>query len=118
MRVRTPCPTLDSKGPRRTIAGAAHRWAQLEALRVVVELRAELQAEGFRFHRWVMRGKRRIGPPTHPDRPRPAFKVKRLPPEEKVSLLMAGLSAEQIWAIGVVGLSSDELNELLLRGFG
>ena len=63
-----------------------------------------------------MRGKRRIGPPTHPDRPRPAFKVKRLLHDEKAGLLRAGLSTEQVWAINIVGLGSDELNELLLRG--
>lgn len=97
-------------------AKAAHRWTWVEARRLVAELRAELTAEGFRFHRWVMRGRRRIGPPTHPDRPRPAFKVKRISAEEKVALRYAGLSAEQIWAIGIVGLGSDELNELLLRG--
>ena len=108
---------LVSKGPVSAATRAAHRWAQVEARRLVAELRGGLQAEGFQFHKWVMRGKRRLGPPTRPDRPRPAFKVKRISPEEKVSLRRAGLTAEQIWAIGVVGLSADELNELLLRGF-
>jgi|SRR5579872_2640591 len=104
---------MDLVGP---IAGAAHRWAQIETRRLVGELRATLKAEGFRFHQWVMRGDRVAGPPTHPDRPRPAFKVKTLTRDEKISLRGAGLSDEQIWAIGVAGIGSDELNELLLRG--
>lgn len=98
------------------VVGAAHRWAQIEARRLVVELRDGLRADGFRFHQWVMRGHRAAGPPTHRDRPRPAFKVKALTGDEKISLREAGLFADQIWAIGVAGLGSDELNELLLRG--
>jgi hypothetical protein len=107
---------LIAKDPRVAVAKAAHRWGPVEARRIVTALRAQLQAEGIRFHRWVMRGRRRIGPPTHPDRPRPAFKVRRLLPEERAGLRRAGLSSEQVWAINVVGLGSDELNELLLRG--
>jgi hypothetical protein len=106
---------LIGKDPGVAVAKAAHRWAPIEARRIVSALRAELQAEGIRFHQWVMRGKRRIGPPTHPDRPRPAFKVKLLQ-DERVGLRRAGMSPEQIWAINIVGLGSDELNELLLRG--
>jgi hypothetical protein len=67
-------------------------------------------------HKWVMRGKRWIGPPTHPDRPRPAFKVKRLLQDERAGLWRAGLSPEQVWTINIAGLGSDELNELLLLG--
>jgi len=103
----------DLVGP---IAGAAHRWAQVEARRLVGGLRTELQSEGFRFHRWVMRGDRVAGPPTHRDRPRPAFKVMTLNRDEKMSLRKSGLSDDQIWAIGMAGLGADELNELLLRG--
>jgi AraC-like DNA-binding protein len=107
---------LIGKDPGVAIAKAAHRWAPVEARRIVSALRAQLQAEGIRFHKWVMRGRRRIGPPTHPDRPRPAFKIKRLLPDERRGLQRAGLSPEQIWAINIVGLGSDELNELLVRG--
>jgi hypothetical protein len=107
---------LIGRDPRVAVAKVAHRWAPVEARRIVSALRAELQAEGIRFHQWVMRGRRRIGPPTHPDRPRPAFKVKRLLQDETAGLRRAGLSPEQIWAINIVGLGSDELNELLLRG--
>ena len=107
---------LIDKDPGVAVAKAAHRWAPVEARRIVRALRAQLQTEGIRFHQWVMRGKRRIGPPTHPDRPRPAFKVKRLLQDERAGLRRAGLSSEQVWAINVVGLGSDELNELLLRG--
>ncbi|HXJ47737.1 MAG TPA: hypothetical protein VNF91_01095, partial [Candidatus Acidoferrum sp.] len=107
---------LIGKDPGVAVAKAAHRWAPVEARRIVGALRAQLQTEGIRFHRWVMRGRRRIGPPTHPDRPRPAFKVKRLLPDEMAGLRRAGLSPEEVWAINIVGLGSDELNELLLRG--
>jgi hypothetical protein len=107
---------LIGKDPGVAVAKAAHRWAPVEARRIVSALRAQLQAEGIRFHQWVMRGRRRIGPPTHPDRPRPAFKVKRLLQDEMAGLRRAGLSPEQVWAINIVGLGSDELNELLLRG--
>src|ERR1700732_4284350 len=107
---------LIGKDPGVSLAKSAHRWAPIEARRIVRALRAQLQAEGIRFHKWVMRGRRRIGPPTHPDRPRPAFKVKRLQPDERAGLRRAGLSSEQVWAINIVGLGSDELNELLLRG--
>lgn len=107
---------LIGKEPGGSVAKAAHRWAPIEARRIVSTLRAQLQVEGIRFHKWVMRGKRRIGPPTHPDRPRPAFKIKRLLQDERVGLRRAGLSPEQVWAINMVGLGSDELNELLLRG--
>ena len=81
---------LIGKDPGVAVANAAHRWAPVEARRIARALRAQLQAEGIRFHQWVMRGKRRIGP--------------------------AGLSPEQVWAINIFGLGSDELNELLLRG--
>jgi hypothetical protein len=107
---------LIGKDPSVAVAKAAHRWAPVEARRIVRALRGQLQAEGIRFHHWVMRGRRRAGPPTHPDRPRPAFKVKRLLQDERVGLRRAGLSPEQVWAINIVGLGSDELNELLLRG--
>jgi AraC-like DNA-binding protein len=107
---------LIGKDPGVAVAKAAHRWAPVEARRIVRALRAQLQAEGIRFHKWVMRGRRRIGPPTHPDRPRPAFRVKRLLQDERAGLRRAGLSPEQVWAINIVGLGSDELNELLLRG--
>jgi AraC-like DNA-binding protein len=99
------------------VTRAAHRWAQIEAQRLVGEIRAGLKAEGFRFHQWVMRGRRAAGPPTHPERPRPAFKVKTLTGDEKTSLRKAGLADEQIWAIGIAGLGADELNRLLLGGF-
>lgn len=107
---------LIGKNPGVEVAKAAHRCAPIEARRIVRALRAQLQAEGIQFHKWVMRGRRRIGPPTHPDRPRPAFKVKRLLQDERAGLRRAGLSPEQVWAINIVGLGSDELNELLLRG--
>src|ERR1700726_3001976 len=104
---------LIGKDPGVSLAKSAHRWAPIEARRIVRALRAQLQAEGIRFHQWVMRGRSRIGPPAHPDRPRPAFKVKRLLQDEMAGLRRAGLSPQQIWAINIVGLGSAQLNELL-----
>jgi hypothetical protein len=109
---------LIGKDPYRTVAKVAHRWWLREARRLVGGLRAELQAEGIQFHQWTMRGHRRTGPPTRPDRPRPAFKVKTLLRDERLALRRAGLSSAQIRAIETIGLGSDELNQLLLRGFG
>ena len=91
---------------------AAHRWAPREARRLVIELRKQLEAEGVRFHRRT----RSRWPPVHPERPRPAFIQTRLTQDEVIGLKRAGLSDEQVWAITVVGMGSDELNQLLLRG--
>ena len=91
---------------------AARRWATREAKRLVAELRRQLAVEGFRFHRSSGAG----GPPIHPDRPRPAFIVTTLNRDEVRGLKRAKLSDELIWAITVVGIGSDELNQLLLRG--
>jgi hypothetical protein len=107
---------LIGKDPNRPVARVAHRWWLREARRLVAELRSELQAEGIRFHEWTMRGRRKAGPPTRPDRPRPAFKMKALLPDERLVLRHAGLSLAQIRAIETIGLSADELNRLLLRG--
>jgi len=91
---------------------AARRWVTREAKRLVAELRRQLAVEGFRFHRSSGSG----GPPVHPDRPRPAFIVTTLNRDEVMGLKRAGLSDQQIWAITVVGIGSDELNQLLLLG--
>jgi hypothetical protein len=107
---------LIGKDPYRPVAKVARRWWLREARRLVGELRAQLQAEGIRFHEWTMRGWRKAGPPTRPDRPRPAFKVKALLPDERLVLRRAGLSLSQIRAIEAIGLAADELNQLLLRG--
>ncbi len=91
---------------------AARRWASREARRLVANLRQQLAGEGFRFHRSSGSG----GPPVHPDRPRPAFIVTTLNRDEVMGLKHAGLSDQQIWAITVAGIGSDELNRLLLVG--
>jgi hypothetical protein len=91
---------------------AARRWAALAARRLVAELRNELAAEGFRFHR----SSGASGTPVHPGRPRPAFIITTLTRDEVIGLQRARLSDQQIWAITVVGIGSDELNQLLLRG--
>jgi AraC-like DNA-binding protein len=107
---------LIAKDPYRPVARVAHRWWVREARRLVGESRAQLQAEGIRFHEWTMRGYRWAGPPTRPDRPRPAFKVKALLRDERLVLRHAGLSLAQIRAIETIGLAADELNQLLLKG--
>src|SRR5487761_1114372 len=74
---------------------AARRWVPHEAGR-------------FRFHRRT----RRAWMAFHSERPRPAFIAKKLTQDEVIVLGRAGLSPEQIWAITVVGMGSDELNHL------
>jgi hypothetical protein len=91
---------------------AARRWGERRARQLVAQLRSQLAGEGLRYHRSAGKG----GTPAHPGRPRPAFIVTRLTYDEVVGLGNAGLSDEQIWAITVVGVGSDELNQLLLRG--
>lgn len=91
---------------------AARRWAAPEARRRVAELRNQLAIEGFRFHR----SSGASGTPVHPGRPRPAFIITTLTRDEVMGLRRAGLSDAQIWAITVVGIGSDELNQLLLLG--
>ena len=91
---------------------AARRWGERHARQLVGELRHQLAAEGLRYHRSSGAG----WTPVHPDRPRPAFIVTRLTNDEVIGLRRAGLTDEQIWAIAVVGIGSDELNQLLLRG--
>jgi len=91
---------------------AARRWAAPEARRLVAELRQGLAVEGFRFHRSTGAS----GTPVHPGRPRPAFIITTLTRDEAMGLRRAGLSDEHIWAVTVVGIGSDELNQLLLRG--
>lgn len=91
---------------------AARRWGEREARQLVAEIRRQLAAEGLLYHRSSGKG----GTPVHPARPRPAFIVTRLTRDEFMGLRHAGLSDEQIWAIAVVGIGSDELNQLLLGG--
>jgi hypothetical protein len=91
---------------------AARRWGDQEARRLVAELRHQLAAEGLRYHR----SSGASGTPVHPDRPRPAFIITTLTHDEVMGLRRAGLEDEQIWAITVTGIGSDELNQLLLRG--
>ncbi len=86
--------------------------SERQARRLVAELRQGLAVEGFRFHRSTGAS----GTPVHPGRPRPAFIITTLTRDEAMGLRRAGLSDEHIWAITVVGIGSDELNQLLLRG--
>jgi hypothetical protein len=93
---------------------AARHWGPLLARRVVDDLRSHIEADGFVAHRT----KRSLRRPLfrRRDAPRLAFLVNKLTGDEVIGLRRAGLSDEQIWAITVVGIASDELNQLLLRG--
>jgi len=94
---------------------AARHWAPRRAERLLDELRSQLQADGSVFHRmttprslWWRRFRR--------EGSQPAFITKKLNRDEVMGLRRSGLSDEQIWAITVVGIGSDELNQLLIRG--
>lgn len=80
-----------------------------EARQIVARLRADLEASGFRRHRIVR--PRRSGPPE----PTTAFTIKRLTVEDIQGLRAGGLTEEQIRAIMLVGIGTDELNELMSR---
>lgn len=54
--------------------------------------------------------------PINPDEPQPAYKVKRLTQDEMRALRHAGLTDEQIDAVSLVGMGTDEVNELMLQG--
>jgi len=90
--------------------------------RLVNKLRAGLEAEGFRYHRLplAIAGRRRFWRfrPINPDEPQPAHKVKRLTSDERRALRRSGLSEDQIDAISLVGMGTDEVHELMLRGTG
>lgn len=94
---------------------AAGHWAPRRAGRLVDELRGKLLADGSGFHRTTTTRSRRWRP-FRQEGPRPAFMTKKLNRDEVSGLRRAGLSDEQIWAITVVGIGSDELNQLLLLG--
>lgn len=100
----------------------SRRQARLAARILVDRLRAELEAEGFRYHRRPLStdSRRRFWRfrPINPDEPQPAYKVKRLTPDERRGLRRSGLTEDQIDAISLVGMGTDEVHELMLRGIG
>jgi len=97
----------------RTTKAAATAPAQL----VVDEIRRLLGAAGVIYHVRSAKARRaRPFPVDTPDGLRQAFRVKKLMTAEKVRLRANGLSEEQIHAIGLAGLGTDELNFLLLYG--
>ena len=57
-----------------------------------------------------------MGPAANEDEARPAFTERKLSSAEQRYLRAAGLSEAQIDAVATVGLGTDELQELLLRG--
>lgn len=105
---------LDRRRLRSALAKArwqeANRGRRLtDARQIVASLRADLEASGFRRHLIVR--PRRSGPPE----PTTAFTIKRLPAADIQGLRAVGLAEEQIRAIKLVGIGTDELNELLNR---
>jgi hypothetical protein len=98
----------------------SRRHAVLLARRLVDQLRAQLEAQGFPYHRLPLklRGRRRSWRfrPINPDEPQPAYKVKRLTQDEMRVLRRAGLTDEQINAVSLVGMGTDEVHELMLQG--
>ena len=89
--------------------------ARQRARRTVAELRATLQAGGFQPHLDAGRDSVRW-PAANEHESRPAFTERKLSSAEQRYLRAAGLSDAQIDAIAMVGLGTDELQELLLRG--
>jgi hypothetical protein len=89
--------------------------ARKRARRIVAELRATLKAGGFQPHLDAGRDPARW-PGAKEDEPRPAFTERKLSSAEHRHLSAAGLSDAQIDAVAIVGLGTDELQELLLRG--
>lgn len=94
---------------------AARFWASHRARRLVDELRSQIQADGSVLHRTITK-RPRWWRPYRREGPRPALITKELNRDEVMGLRRAGLSEEQIWAIMVVGIGSDELNQLFLLG--
>ena len=77
---------------------------------VVAALRNELEASGFERHK-IVRPR-----PSGTMEPTTAFTIKKLMPDEIQGLRAAGLTEEQIQAVKQVGIGTDELNTLLVRG--
>ena len=89
--------------------------ARQRARRIVAELQATLQACGFQPH--LDAGHDKAGwRAANEDESRPAFTERKLSSAKQRYLRAAGLSDAQIDAIAKVGLGTDELQELLLRG--
>ena len=86
------------------------------ARREVAEIRHRLADAGVVFHQRSEKARRRDPFPLDtPENPRQAFVFKGLMPAEKSRLRANGLTDEQIQAIELVGIGTDELNYLLLN---
>jgi hypothetical protein len=98
----------------------SRRHEVLLARRLVDELRAQLEEEGFRYYRLPLklRGRRRSwrSRPINPNEPQPAYKVQRLTQDEIRALRHAGLTDEEVDAVSLVGMGTDEVHELMLQG--
>jgi len=98
----------------------SRRRTVVEARRMVDELRAQLERQGFRYHRLPLkamgRGRFWRFRPINPDEPQPAHKVKDLTQDEARALRRAGLTDDQIEAVSLVGMGTDEVHELMMQG--
>ncbi len=98
----------------------SRRRALVEARHMVDQLRAQLEAQGFRYHRLPLKARGRRGfwrfRPINSGEPQPAYKVKGLTQDEAHALQRAGLNDEQIRAVSLVGMGTDEVHELIMRG--
>ena len=82
------------------------------ARRTVANIQRRLASAGFRYHQRARRADDMFVTPVPPR----AFNVTELDRAVVRRLLDAGLTSDEIEAIELVGIGSDELNELILNG--
>ena len=106
---------------RLRLAIREHEDRHAEAMEAALErVRLELGRRGVRpsaITKAQLSRRRRTLPPTAFARSRP-ITVTPQGPHQLQALRDAGLSEEQVDAVATLGLTPDELNALLLRGFG
>ena len=87
------------------------------ARRELADIRERLADAGFVSHKRSEKARRRDPFPLDtPENPRQAFVFKKLMASEKSRLRANGITDAQVQAIELVGIGTDELNFLLLRG--
>lgn len=94
------------------------RLAAIPAARLVVDdIRRRLRVAGIVYHKRSAKARlRKPFPLDTPENPRQAFFVKTLMAVEKSRLRANGLTDDQIDAIELIGLGTDEFNYLMLHG--
>ena len=91
--------------------------AVLEARVVVREIRRRMKRAGFVFHQRSQKARSMHPFPLDtPEDPRQSWLTNRLLQSEKTRLRIVGLSDEQIKAIDIARIGTDELNYLMLNG--